>query len=157
RPDRGLPAAPAAATLWRSSSSPSQNAERRAWGEAYLGEGHAFTRGGRSTEGPGRHYRLGPQLGIQAHQIPYKPLTVEAKITIGGVRARRKRAVTCLVTALISWRGQDLNLRPSGYEPDELPNCSTPRRGSKDSARFPPGQTGCRRLSAYPGTPMTAT
>ena len=24
-------------------------------------------------------------------------------------------------------RGQDLNLWPSGYEPDELPNCSTPR------------------------------
>ena len=24
-------------------------------------------------------------------------------------------------------RGQDLILRPSGYEPDELPNCSTPR------------------------------
>ena len=23
--------------------------------------------------------------------------------------------------------GQDLNLRPSGYEPDELPDCSTPR------------------------------
>ena len=29
------------------------------------------------------------------------------------------------------WRGQDLNLRPSGYEPDELPNCSTPRRTVK--------------------------
>ena len=27
-----------------------------------------------------------------------------------------------------SWeQGQDLNLRPSGYEPDELPGCSTPR------------------------------
>src|SRR5690606_9477199 len=25
----------------------------------------------------------------------------------------------------VSLRGQDLNLRPSGYEPDELPDCST--------------------------------
>ena len=25
-----------------------------------------------------------------------------------------------------SWRGWDLNPRPSGYEPDELPDCSTP-------------------------------
>jgi hypothetical protein len=24
-------------------------------------------------------------------------------------------------------RGLDLNQRPSGYEPDELPDCSTPR------------------------------
>lgn len=29
----------------------------------------------------------------------------------------------------ISWlRGPDLNRRPSGYEPDELPGCSTPRQ-----------------------------
>src|SRR5438445_3075106 len=27
-------------------------------------------------------------------------------------------------------RWQDLNLRPSGYEPDELPDCSTPRQKS---------------------------
>jgi hypothetical protein len=25
-------------------------------------------------------------------------------------------------------RGEDLNLRPSGYEPDELPGCSTARQ-----------------------------
>lgn len=31
------------------------------------------------------------------------------------------KAAICLVA------GQDLNLRPSGYEPDELPGCSTPR------------------------------
>jgi hypothetical protein len=29
---------------------------------------------------------------------------------------------------ILDWlRGLDLNQRPSGYEPDELPGCSTPR------------------------------
>ena len=46
-------------------------------------------------------------------------------------------------------RGQDLNLRPSGYEPDELPDCSTPRlsqmkprqsRSGTIAKRVPPRQ-----------------
>ena len=36
--------------------------------------------------------------------------------------------VKCLMTLVILWlRGQDLNLRPLGYEPNELPDCSTSR------------------------------
>ena len=30
-------------------------------------------------------------------------------------------------------RGEDLNLRPAGYEPAELPDCSTPRMGSTNA------------------------
>ena len=46
-------------------------------------------------------------------------------------RRSLKQKSRCFRTGLdlyfSSWRGQDLNLRPSGYEPDELPDCSTPR------------------------------
>ena len=35
-------------------------------------------------------------------------------------------------------RGQDLNLRPSGYEPDELPGCSTPRQDGKNGEASQP-------------------
>ena len=41
-------------------------------------------------------------------------------------------------------RGQDLNLRPSGYEPDELPDCSTPRLEEQDYSVF----TDCMQIEA---------
>ena len=50
-----------------------------------------------------------PPFGVQKHQSPTVAST-------GGASGFREL------------RGQDLNLRPSGYEPDELPGCSTPRR-----------------------------
>jgi hypothetical protein len=47
------------------------------------------------------------------------------------------------------WRGLDLNQRPSGYEPDELPDCSTPRWSV--NATTPTRPTGRRGLfPAYP-------
>ena len=43
-------------------------------------------------------------------------------------RKNKKPAPIVIGTGSCVWlRGEDLNLRPSGYEPDELPGCSTPR------------------------------
>ena len=47
---------------------------------------------------------------------------------VGTKKSHVKNEGLASLQALDFWlRGQDLNLRPSGYEPDELPDCSTPR------------------------------
>ena len=58
----------------------------------------------------------------------------------------------------LEWRGLDSNLRPRGYEPRELPGCSTPQRHSNDLAlqvesiatRLWPVQAGCIDYPPWP-------
>ena len=61
--------------------------------------------------------------GINAPRCSQAPVR-NSKTT----KARQSNWTGGLLSALNGWlRGLDLNQRPSGYEPDELPDCSTPR------------------------------
>ena len=54
--------------------------------------------------------------------------TLVVLITREFISHTKKEIADLSVCHFLFWlRGQDLNLRPPGYEPDELPNCSTPR------------------------------
>ena len=52
--------------------------------------------------------------------------TVGVEITKNKMLQKKTKALEPLNSkAFLKLRGLDLNQRPSGYEPDELPNCST--------------------------------
>ena len=52
------------------------------------------------------------------------------------IQKKADQMVGLELIAGIKLRGQDLNLRPRGYEPRELPGCSTPHRYSSQIRRL---------------------
>ena len=56
---------------------------------------------------------------------------ISSRMPSSGIEPETRGFSVLCSTNWANWanklRGQDLNLWPSGYEPDELPDCSTPR------------------------------
>ncbi len=80
------------------------------------------------AEDRSRRNRWAGQPGSSPASEGTGPNSVYGRITQSGAKTKQRPRPGFPSRGLYSWRGQDLNLRPPGYEPGELPNCSTPRR-----------------------------
>src|SRR5262249_47267418 len=73
------------------------------------------------------------------HALPPR----RCQFTVIGQRTRGQHLSAGPSDLLLRWwRGRDLNPRPSGYEPGELPNCSHPRRPRQRTTRRQIGPSG---------------
>ncbi len=68
-----------------------------------------------------------PVCALQENQQS-QPAYFKKRLVFKGQRQKKNANKTIDFIRVSNWlRGLDLNQRPSGYEPDELPGCSTPR------------------------------
>ena len=66
--------------------------------------------------------------GITLHQKYLQRFLVKSEKSVLRRTVLASAKTDAKSNRISSWlRGQDSNLRPPGYEPDELPGCSTPR------------------------------
>src|SRR6266545_876547 len=89
---------------------------------------------GSQSSGPGIGFAACLTRRLVAASDPVQPLC-RAFEHSSGVSLRRLRissGVRRRIVVIEDWlRGRDLNSRPLGYEPNELPDCSTPRQGRR--------------------------
>jgi hypothetical protein len=85
---------------------------------------------GREAMSKPKARRMAPEVGFEptTNRLTADRSTTELlrNVSIGSTESRP--------TEEIWLRGLDLNQRPSGYEPDELPGCSTPRKEYGETA-----------------------
>src|SRR5580765_5538142 len=75
-------------------------------------------------------WRLAPEVGFEPTTNRLTADRSTTELLWNEIFAAKNGVTVCArgcARQVIWLRGRDLNPRPSGYEPDELPGCSTPR------------------------------